>query len=148
MNDLKVANVGVEQFNRDHERLLFYVEEFTRLSTRFRLRMPFPDEWDQMDAIFLRLEKYTQIHFSEEERAMANREYPSLAKHHDQHQRLVTVLADLKIKINNREFQAIGAVKQFLVDWLTNHINLIDTQYSPYFQEVPSSVSGSVNKSH
>ncbi|MBF0145806.1 MAG: hemerythrin family protein [Magnetococcales bacterium] len=146
MNDLTVANVGNDRFNRDHERLLFYVQEFTRLCTRFRLRTPFPDEWDQMDAIFVRLEKYTRVHFKEEERAMEGFAYPALSDHREQHQHLVNVLADLKVKIKNREFQAIGTVKQFLIEWLTHHINHTDTQYSPYLQK--GHAASAVHQSH
>ncbi|MBF0435678.1 MAG: hemerythrin family protein [Magnetococcales bacterium] len=138
MGNLSVSDVGVEQFNKDHQRLLFYVQEFTRLCSRFRLRTPFPDEWDQVDAIFSRLEKYTSSHFKDEELALANIDYPTLAKHLEQHQLLVNMLAELKVKVKNREFQAIGAVKMFLVEWVTNHINHVDTQYKPFMTSTPS----------
>lgn len=138
MTDLAVSDVGVERFNKDHQRLLFYVQEFTRLCSRFRLRTPFPDEWDQVDAIFNRLEKYTSSHFREEEMALARIDYPTLAMHLEQHQHLVSMLADLKVKVKNREFQAIGAVKMFLVEWITNHINYVDTQYKPFMTSKPS----------
>ncbi|MBF0131504.1 MAG: hemerythrin family protein [Magnetococcales bacterium] len=141
MSNLTVSDVGVERFNKDHQRLLFYIEEFTRLSARFRLRTPFPDEWDQMDGIFVRLEKYTRVHFKEEEQAMAKRGYPTLPDHHAQHQQLINVLADLRIKVKRREFQAIGAVKLFLQEWITNHINHTDTQYGPYFKTETSRLS-------
>lgn len=153
MSDLTVSDVGVERFNKDHQRLLFYIEEFARLSARFRLRTPFPDEWDQMDSIFLRLEKYTRIHFKEEEREMAKRGYPALPDHHAQHQQLISVLADLKIKVRKREFQAIGAIKLFLQEWIINHINHIDTQYGSYFKTemprfTPPGSSGLLNQSN
>ncbi len=141
MSNLTVSDVGVERFNKDHQRLLFYIEEFTRLSARFRLRTPFPDEWDQMDGIFVRLEKYTRVHFKEEEQAMAKRGYPTLPDHHAQHQQLINVLADLRLKVKRREFQAIGAVKSFLQEWITNHINHTDTQYGPYFKTETSRLS-------
>lgn len=134
MNDLSVTDVGVEKFNKDHQRLLFYILEFNRLAARFRLRTPFSDEWDQMDAIFDRLEKFTIGHFSEEERAMAQINYPALADHQKQHQKLIKTLVDLKQKVSNREFQSIGTVKQFLLEWLTNHINQTDALYKPFLE--------------
>ncbi|MBF0423734.1 MAG: hemerythrin family protein [Magnetococcales bacterium] len=132
MEELAVADVGVERFNRDHQRLLFYVQEFTSLCDRFRQRTPFPDEWDQVDLLFRRLEDYTRNHFRSEEGELSKIGFPALSAHQQQHQYFVDVLTNLKTKVVNREFRAIGTVETLLIDWIVNHINQTDVQYRTY----------------
>ncbi len=88
MSKLFVADVGVKRFNKDHQRLLFYVQEFNRLSERFDRREAEEDEWDQVDSIFNRFSKYTEIHFKAEEELMAAHDYPHLQEHIGQHKAL------------------------------------------------------------
>ncbi|MBF0623916.1 MAG: hemerythrin family protein [Magnetococcales bacterium] len=135
MTGLSVADVGVERFNRDHQRLLFYVEEFNRLAARFRQRPPFEDEWDQVDAIFVRLEKYVQMHFAAEEAMMRERGYPEIGEHMAQHAHLSKVLAELQEKVGSRQVAYIAQLQGFLMDWLRNHINRHDARYGEFFRQ-------------
>ncbi|MBF0371220.1 MAG: hemerythrin domain-containing protein [Magnetococcales bacterium] len=134
MTELTIADVGVERFNNDHQRLLFYVVEFTRLAKRFKEREPFEDEWDQVDAIFPRLEKYTHHHFEAEEAMMREHDYPHLDLHVKQHHHLVLHLKDLKAGVADRRNVAIARLESFLEDWLRQHINQEDVRYRGLFQ--------------
>ncbi|WP_130470129.1 bacteriohemerythrin [Candidatus Magnetaquicoccus inordinatus] len=131
---LQVADVGVERFNNDHQRLLFYIVEFSRLAERFRHQQPIDEEWDPIDAIFPRLEKYTQEHFQAEEELMRQHDYPLLTRHIAQHQELTGHLQQLKESVTTRHVEAIAALESFLFDWLTTHINQDDRQYRGCFQ--------------
>ncbi|MBF0185853.1 MAG: bacteriohemerythrin [Magnetococcales bacterium] len=134
MEALTVADVGVERFNNDHQRLLFYIIEFNRLAERFHERKPLEEEWDPIDAIFPRLEKYTQEHFQAEEELMRQHKYPLLEQHIEQHQQLIRHLQQLKMDVTNRQAAAITRLESFLLDWLTTHINQDDRQYQGCFQ--------------
>ncbi|MBF0587511.1 MAG: hemerythrin family protein [Magnetococcales bacterium] len=135
MSNLFVADVGVERFNKDHQRLLFYVQEFNRLSDRFAEREAEEDEWDQLDSIFKRFDKYTQIHFKAEEELMRAYDYPQLEEHLKQHADLIDTLHRLREQIESRQAGRFTEVKAFLAKWLLEHINDHDVRYSAFFQE-------------
>lgn len=130
----QVADVGVETFNNDHQRLLFYVSEFSRLARRFRDREPQEDEWDQVGGLFPRLEKYALIHFTAEEEMMRVHGYPHWQEHARQHDQLRERIPVLKAGIADRERGRIAELEDFLLDWLTTHINREDLKYKGFFQ--------------
>jgi len=129
-----LADVGVERFNNDHQRLLFYIIEFDRLARRFHERAPLEEEWDQVDAIFPRLERYTLEHFQAEEALMRQHAYPHLEEHRLQHQQLVHHLVRLKQEVATRHADAIARLESFLLDWLQTHINQDDLKYRGCFR--------------
>ncbi|MBF0126405.1 MAG: bacteriohemerythrin [Magnetococcales bacterium] len=133
MEALTLADVGVERFNNDHQRLFFYIVEFNRLTQRFRERPPLEDEWDQVDSIFPNLTKYTREHFQSEEELMRRHAYPLLDEHVRQHQHLIRHLGIIKEAVDARQTDAIVRLEAFLFEWLQNHINRIDLQYSGCF---------------
>ena len=135
MIELRIADVGVGRFNRDHQRLLFYIDEFNRLSERFSRRAPYEDEWDQVDALFPRLEKYTRTHFQAEEDLMLAHDYPGFKDHKRQHEQLIQSLSKLKTHVEQRESNYVADLKGFLFDWLKNHINGHDLKYRDFFLE-------------
>ncbi|NGZ07668.1 MAG: hypothetical protein G8237_15095 [Magnetococcales bacterium] len=134
MTELIVADVGVERFNNDHQRLLFYVIEFNRLACRFRERAPCDDEWDQIELLFPRLVRYTQEHFQAEEALMARHAYPDLEEHVVLHRQLIDHLAALQVRVAARQVEAIVHLDSFLLDWLQTHINRDDLKYRGCFQ--------------
>ncbi|MBF0621443.1 MAG: hemerythrin family protein [Magnetococcales bacterium] len=135
MSELSLADVGVKQFNKDHQRLLFYIVEFNRLVVRFQEREPFEDEWDQIRILFKRLDKYTKVHFKAEETLMVEQGYPLYEEHLKQHHALIDALAELKKKVKAQDARYIADIKSFLLDWLRNHINGHDLKYRDFFKE-------------
>ncbi|MBF0261731.1 MAG: hemerythrin domain-containing protein [Magnetococcales bacterium] len=131
--ELFIADVGVERFNNDHQRLLFYVIEFERLAKRFGERAPFEDEWDQVDSLFPRLDKYTHEHFEAEEALMRQHGYVHLEQHIGLHQQLIRHLRQLKDDVAARRAEAIIHLETFLLDWLQTHINQDDRRYRGCF---------------
>ncbi|MBF0455004.1 MAG: hemerythrin domain-containing protein [Magnetococcales bacterium] len=134
MRTFSLADVGVERFNNDHKRLLFYLEAFTRLAKRFAQHQPKEDDWDQVDQLFPRLERYTQSHFKEEEDLMLAQHYPHLSEHQTQHTNLIKHLEQLKKGVKTRDEREIAKLEDFLLDWLSNHINKSDLQYRGLLQ--------------
>jgi hemerythrin-like metal-binding protein len=134
MHKIILQDVGVEKFNNDHKRLFFYVEEFNRLSERFKGREPFDDEWDQINTIFPRLEKYTKNHFKAEEEMMRRHDYEHMLEHFAQHNSLNQHLETLKVAIKTRKYNYLAGLEAFLFNWLQNHINTDDLKYKDCFQ--------------
>ncbi|MBF0417785.1 MAG: hemerythrin domain-containing protein [Magnetococcales bacterium] len=132
--ELFIADVGVERFNNDHKRLLFYVIEFERLAKRFQERAPFEDEWDQVDSLFPRLDKYTHEHFEAEEALMRQHGYVHLEEHIGLHQQLIRHLRQLEHDVAERRSEAVILLESFLLDWLQTHINQDDRKYKGCFE--------------
>jgi len=80
---------------------------------------------------------YTEFHFTDEERHMAETGYPGLAKQREQH-------AEFKVTLNNlvQDFEEEGAttslaeaINVFLFNWLVTHIKGSDVQFGKYLEE-------------
>ena len=134
ITEIDIVDVGVDRFNHDHQRLLFYVIEFNKLAKRFHDREPYEDEWDQINAIFPRLENYTKDHFNAEEELFRKHDYPQLEQHCKQHDNLLQNLQNLKNGIEARQYAQITDLDSFLLDWLIGHINRDDLQYRSFFK--------------
>ncbi|MCP5125503.1 MAG: bacteriohemerythrin [Gammaproteobacteria bacterium] len=80
------------------------------------------------------LVEYTQKHFGYEEERMRSANYPHLARHQRLHTDLLNQVGALYDKFK-RGKKINMELMQFLKDWLVNHIQKTDKQYSPYLQE-------------
>nr|VFK33117.1 MAG: hemerythrin-like metal-binding domain protein [Candidatus Kentron sp. MB]VFK35821.1 MAG: hemerythrin-like metal-binding domain protein [Candidatus Kentron sp. MB]VFK77518.1 MAG: hemerythrin-like metal-binding domain protein [Candidatus Kentron sp. MB] len=129
IDEFKLADVGIERFNKDHKRLFRYIREFSHLSERFRERAPFEDEWNQIKSIFRRLDRYVATHFKAEEELMAHQNYAHLTEHLGQHAHLISRLTVLEEKITQQDHYYISGIELFLFDWLSEHINVHDAKY-------------------
>lgn len=80
---------------------------------------------------------YTSVHFSTEEKAMANAQYPGMEAHLAAHAQLKATLADLE-----EEFREEGAthllaesVGTFMSNWLAAHIKQVDVPFGAFLRE-------------
>jgi hemerythrin-like metal-binding protein len=121
--------VGVESIDREH-RALF--ELFNDLHSSI-LR----GETHSLTAEKLeRLVQYTEEHFADEERLMAESGYPKLEEHCRSHRALTEqvqgMMDDLK---RSQSVMNLPALK-FLNEWVTLHILREDRSYVPWMQKV------------
>jgi|GEM_PF-227304 len=80
------------------------------------------------------LVEYTQKHFGYEEERMRSANYPHLAGHQRLHTDLLNQVGALHEKFKCGKKINMKLMK-FLKDWLINHIQKSDKQYSPYLKE-------------
>ena len=80
---------------------------------------------------------YTDFHFSEEEKQMAEHDYPGLDLQKQQHEEFSSAVKKLV-----EDFEAEGAVKDiadhirdFLFNWLKKHIKEVDHQFGQFLTE-------------
>jgi hemerythrin len=83
------------------------------------------------------LSKYTQFHFSEEEKKMRESGYPHYEKHHSLHQEFID-----KLRVLEQDFEEDGitralgeSVNTFLWNWLVDHIKQVDTGFGGFLNE-------------
>jgi len=78
---------------------------------------------------------YTQTHFTAEEAMMAAARYPALAEHQVKHHDLIKQVNDFKSRFDRGEIGLTPDLMVFLRDWLTNHIQKVDHEYSPWLSQ-------------
>jgi hemerythrin len=78
---------------------------------------------------------YTNTHFKGEEAMMASAKYPGLAAHKVKHVELIKQVEDYCARHEKGEITLNLHLLNFLRDWLTNHIQKVDMEYSPWMKE-------------
>jgi hemerythrin-like metal-binding protein len=79
--------------------------------------------------------KYTQTHFSHEEKLFAQHKYPQEASHKMEHKKLVEKVVELQNGLKNGSVTVSVGTLNFLRDWLNNHILKTDFSYREFFKE-------------
>ena len=80
------------------------------------------------------LESYTIKHFSDEEKLQRSSKYPKVAEHKELHEFFKKKIADLKKDITEHgaSVSVVSQTNYFLMDWLLNHIQKVDTELANY----------------
>lgn len=82
-----------------------------------------------------RLVTYTKTHFSTEESYFSKFNYPDKDSHIGKHKELVSKAIDLQSKFKSGNLMITIEVMNFLKDWLSNHIQKIDKEYSSFLKD-------------
>jgi hemerythrin-like metal-binding protein len=77
---------------------------------------------------------YTTTHFKDEEALMRRASYNSLDQHIQLHEKLVERIVDFQKQFHTGQALMSMEVMDFLKDWLVNHIQGADKQYSAPMQ--------------
>ena len=85
-----------------------------------------------MTPLLEELERYTVLHFTEEETFMRSIHYPQIDAHMALHRRFVQKIQDEKAKTMNGQPTSLELL-HFLRDWLVNHILVEDKRYVAQF---------------
>lgn len=75
------------------------------------------------------MEKYTVVHFSEEEAMMQKANYPYFAEHRKQHQGFIETVADFRARFEEGRMLLSLEVGGFVKKWIVDHIMQTDQQY-------------------
>jgi hemerythrin len=79
--------------------------------------------------------RYTEEHFTKEEKLMEDYNYSEYDVHAKHHARLMGEVQELMAKYNAGEIQMDMAIVNFLKDWIINHILTEDRKYAPYLND-------------
>jgi hemerythrin len=77
---------------------------------------------------------YTKTHFTAEERILERHNYPGLAEQKKQHGIYIQKVTDFQQKAQANSLTLSFEASQFLKEWLLNHIQVIDKQYSDFLK--------------
>jgi hemerythrin len=91
--------------------------------------MEAPGGQDRVERVLEELLEYVQSHFADEEKAMAQAGYPSLALHQQKH-RAMKVEVERLLRLEREGGVVPNRLMIFLKDWLAKHIGRTDRQYA------------------
>ena len=115
-------SVGVDKLDSDHKRLF---EIINRVDAAEKAGKSV--QW-----VLEELRSYTEYHFKAEEERMKAANYPEIEEHMRQHKAFVEWLETVERTYNlspDAHFHIAESVNEYLRDWLTHHILLVDMQY-------------------
>jgi hemerythrin len=87
-----------------------------------------------LGGILYRLQRYTAVHFGDEEGLMADVAYPDLERHHGLHLQLAEQTSSLASKYLSGELTLGITLATFLRDWLTHHIGEEDRRLAEHIR--------------
>jgi len=121
-------SVKVKKFDQDHQKLISLINGLNDGMMQGKGK-------DVLGEILNELIIYTRTHFKAEERCFAKFGYPKADSHKEEHDAFVKKVSDFKDGFERGEISLTIAVMRFLKDWLQNHINGTDKNYSQFFNE-------------
>lgn len=82
------------------------------------------------------MESYTIKHFGDEERLQKASSYPKIVEHKAMHNFFTGKIAELKKDIadNGVNIATVSKTNYFLMDWLLNHIQKVDSELAQYIK--------------
>ena len=119
-------SVRVKRFDDDHKRLfslLNMLHDAMKSGTGGKI----------VQKVVQELADYTNYHFSGEEALMEETQYPALGVHRLQHREFVKKVEQFQRDLQTGVVGQSVAVTMFLKDWLVNHIQRTDREYSIHF---------------
>jgi hemerythrin len=118
-------NLGIDSIDSQHRKL---VDLINSLQTAIDYSTGERFEREALDALV----DYTRIHFEYEEDLMEQHDYPELIPHRAEHERMIAKVEELMESYLDDQDNALQDANAFLKDWLINHINGTDKQYSQF----------------
>ncbi|MDP7080660.1 MAG: bacteriohemerythrin [Candidatus Undinarchaeales archaeon] len=124
-------SVGIELIDEQHKML---IQRFNNLSSALKVTQGSGKVTKMLDFMV----DYTDFHFSTEEKHMEELGYPGMTYHKKQHDEFKRTLGLLI-----EDFQEEGATRAlatsinvFLVNWLINHFQVVDTEFARFLIDV------------
>jgi hemerythrin len=78
---------------------------------------------------------YTRTHFTAEEKVLEKLAYPGLAEQKKEHGIYINKIIEMQKKLEGGSLTVTMEASQFLRDWLTNHIMVVDKKYGSFLTE-------------
>jgi hemerythrin len=118
-------SVGIESIDLQHKKLLNLINQ---LQTAVDYSAGEQFEREALDELV----GYTKTHFTYEEGLMSDNDYPDFAAHKAQHEKMFNKVGEVLSEYETDADTAMSNAAEYLKDWLINHINGTDKEYSSY----------------
>lgn len=121
-------SVGSNEIDDEHKSLVKLVNDIFILVRDKKPQQAITSTLNELTA-------YAQIHFSSEEKLLAEVNYPGLEEHKIIHQDLLEKVSKYTDRLENNDEEILQDFYLFLRDWLMTHIMEEDMQFKPYFED-------------
>lgn len=121
-------SVGIDSLDFDHKKLLNLINQ---LQTAVHYQTGELFEKEILDEVVA----YTKYHFAREEKMMEEAGYPDFDAHVKGHTEMIAKVDDFLSEYEHQGYEALEEVALFLRDWLVQHINGTDQEYSSLLKE-------------
>ena len=121
-------NVGIESIDKQHRKLVRLINQLTTAAD-YSTGVEFEQE------ALAELVDYTKTHFSYEEGLMKDYGYPDYEPHKAQHEEMIKEVNAVLAEYEKNSDSAMQNAAIFLKEWLINHINGTDQQYSAFLRD-------------
>ncbi len=118
-------SVGIDSIDQQHKKLLHLINQ---LQTAVDYSTGEQFEREALDELV----DYTKTHFTYEEGLMKDNDYPDFEQHKLQHEKMFKKVEEVLAVYEQDQDTAMSNAAEFLKDWLINHINGTDKEYSSY----------------
>jgi hemerythrin len=121
-------SVGVDSLDNDHKKLLTLINN---LQTAVHYQTGGGFEKKALDEVV----DYTKYHFEREEKMMQEAGYADLEAHKELHRQMIAKVEEFIRDYDRRGHEALEDIAEYLKNWLINHINGTDQEYSPLLKQ-------------
>lgn len=120
-------SVHIKEFDDQHKNLVATINKLYEA-------MKHGEGKTVLNDVLSELVDYTQYHFQTEEKRFQQYNFSEGPKHTDEHNALMKKVHDLQKKHKEGTFLLSIEVLEFLKNWITHHIRVVDKQYSEYLR--------------
>ena len=121
-------SVNVSEIDNQHKKLVDLINKLHDAMKQGKSK-------EVLSEIISELINYTDVHFKTEEKYFDKFNYPKSDAHKTLHKNFVDKVLDFKNKYESGNAALSIEIINFLKDWLINHINGSDKEYSSFFNE-------------
>ena len=118
-------SVGIESIDQQHKKLINLINQ---LQTAVKYSTGEEFEREALNELV----DYTKTHFSYEEGVLEQNAYPDFEAHKAQHEKMISKVEEVLAEYEKDSDTAMTNALNFLSEWLINHINGTDKQYSHF----------------
>lgn len=123
----KKISVGIEEIDNQHRKFISMINDaYDMVGNRNSSGLVKIAK----DIVF-----YASIHFETEESMLKRWEYPLLAQHKKEHEKIFRDAVAFYDRIDREGGRALGDFLDFLKDWFNNHLSKFDMAYAEYYKE-------------
>lgn len=124
----RACTVGVRAMDDQHGILMDTMNELRLAAVRGLGR-------EQVSEVLDRLIEFTRMHFWGEEQLMERYDFPGLAEHRLEHQRILAQILSSSHRVQHGERMQMRPLLGFLREAYAEHIEGMDREYGPWLNE-------------
>ncbi|MDR3560841.1 MAG: bacteriohemerythrin [Negativicutes bacterium] len=124
-----IVTIGIPALDDQHQGLVSVVNDmYEEIAVCGTL-----DEERVLTGKFLEtLQEYARVHFEDEEAILVKNKYPKVSRHKEQHRLFIKELQKIRDHYASGELALSFDVFLFSREWIANHINVSDQEYSKF----------------